>query len=90
MDKETTKLEIKNLIKHTVDMSLALDKLEDNFKIAGDLLDSMAVTNLILAIEEHFGFIFTDDDLSLETFSTLESLATVVHNRREKMNVSVD
>ena len=87
MDKETTKLEIKNLIQHTVDMNLTHDKLGDDFKIAGDLLDSMAVTNLILALEEHFGFNFSDDELSLDTFSTLQSLTDVVHNKLETLNV---
>ena len=87
MDRENTKHAIKSLLQHTVDMNLTPDKLLDDFKIAGDLLDSMAVTNLILALEEHFGFTFSDEELSLETFSTLESLTAVVHNRLEMLNV---
>ncbi|MBN1464150.1 acyl carrier protein [candidate division KSB1 bacterium] len=86
MDIETTKLEIKNLIQHTIDMNLTPEKLADDFKIAGDLLDSMAVTNLILALEEYFGFTFSDEELSLETFSTFESLAAVVHKKLEMLN----
>ncbi|MBN1559667.1 acyl carrier protein [candidate division KSB1 bacterium] len=87
MDRETTKREIKSLIQHTIDMNLTPDKLADDFKIAGDLLDSMAVTNLILALEEHFGFTFSDEELSLETFSTLESLSAVVHRKLEMQDV---
>jgi acyl carrier protein len=43
----------------------------------------MAVTNLILAIEEHFGFNFDDEELSAEAFETVASLAALVQQKRD-------
>ena len=41
-------------------------------------LDSMAVVNVITALEEHFGIAVADDEISAETFGTLGSLADFV------------
>ena len=41
-------------------------------------LDSMAVVNLITALEEHFGIAVDDDEISAATFETLGSLADFV------------
>ena len=44
-------------------------------------LDSMAVVSLIGALEEHFGIMVDDDDISANTFATLGSLAAFVDER---------
>jgi acyl carrier protein len=41
-------------------------------------LDSMAVVNLITALEEQFGIAVDDDEISAATFDTLGSLADFV------------
>lgn len=41
-------------------------------------LDSMAVVNLITALEGHFGITVEDDEISAATFETLGSLADFV------------
>ena len=41
-------------------------------------LDSMAVVNLITALEDHFGITVEDDEISAATFDTLGSLADFV------------
>jgi acyl carrier protein len=41
-------------------------------------LDSMAVVNLITALEDHFGITVEDDEISASTFETLGSLADFV------------
>ena len=41
-------------------------------------LDSMAVVNLITALEEHFGITVEDDEISADSFATLGSLAAFV------------
>ena len=41
-------------------------------------LDSMAVVNVITALEEHFGIAVEDDEISAATFETLGSLADFV------------
>ena len=44
-------------------------------------LDSMAVVNLITALEDHFGFIVADDEISAATFETLGSVAAFVEEK---------
>lgn len=44
-------------------------------------LDSMAVVTVITALEEHFGFIVDDDEISAETFETLGALAEFVERK---------
>jgi acyl carrier protein len=41
-------------------------------------LDSMAVVHVLAALEEQFGIIVADDDVSAETFATFGSLADFV------------
>ncbi len=41
-------------------------------------LDSMAVVNVITALEEQFGIAVDDDDISAATFETLGTLADFV------------
>ncbi len=44
-------------------------------------LDSMAVVNVITALEEHFGFTVNDDEISAKTFETLGSLTSFVEQK---------
>ena len=45
-------------------------------------LDSMAVINLITALEEHYGFSIADDEISADIFETLGSLAALVRRKQ--------
>ena len=44
-------------------------------------LDSMAVVNLIGALETHFGITVEDDEIGAATFETLGSLAAFVKSK---------
>ena len=44
-------------------------------------LDSMAVVNVITALEEHFGISVADDEIGAATFATLGSLSTFVEQK---------
>lgn len=44
-------------------------------------LDSMAVIGVIAALEEHFGIVIEDDDISARHFATLGSLTTFVQEK---------
>jgi len=50
---------------------------------AGLNLDSTAVLELILEIEEEFGIEFADEDLSVELFRTVGTLAAAVRAKVE-------
>jgi len=44
-------------------------------------LDSIAVVNLITALEDHFGITVADDEISASTFETLGSLARFIEHK---------
>jgi acyl carrier protein len=53
----------------------------DSMQLIGNLLDSMVVTKLVAALEEAYGFMFDDEDLSAEAFETVPSLAALVRKK---------
>jgi len=57
--------------------------LDRSTPLLGNLpeLDSMAVVHVLAALEEQFGIIVEDDDVSAETFSTFGSLADFVESK---------
>jgi acyl carrier protein len=70
-------------LKHLVaglDIQLGVDQIDETvFLFEGGLgLDSFAVVDLIVAIEEEFGIEFPEPDLTPESFQDLRTLGTVV------------
>jgi acyl carrier protein len=57
--------------------------LDRSTPLLGNLpeLDSMAVVHVLAALEEHFGIVVSDDDVSAETFATFGSLADFVETK---------
>ena len=47
-------------------------------------LDSMAVIGVIAALEDSFGIVVDDDDISASTFETLGSLAAFVAEKTQQ------
>jgi len=74
-------------VKTIVLQTLQLGNRGAHFNAASPLLgaipelDSMAVVNVITALEEHFGFYADDDEISADTFETLGSLADFVNQK---------
>jgi acyl carrier protein len=77
--------EVKTLLIDVLNLGPAGQALEADSLLLGSLpeLDSMAVVTLIGALEEHFGIMVDDDDISASTFATLGSLAAFVAERAE-------
>ena len=77
--------EVKNLLIDVLNLGPAGHALTADSPLLGSLpeLDSMAVVTLIGALEEHFGIMVDDDDISASTFATLGSLAGFVAERAE-------
>ena len=73
--------DIKKVIINSVGSGVPIDSLTEDFPLVGNILDSMAITNLILALEEHFDFIFDDDELSAEVFETVGSLTDFINQK---------
>jgi len=48
----------------------------------GGVLDSVGIVQLLSMLEDRMGFDFDDDDLSLESLSTVESLIKLISENR--------
>ena len=75
--------EVKNVLIDVLNLGPAGERLDADSPLLGNLpeLDSMAVVTLIGALEEHFGIVVDDDDISASTFETLGSLAAFVERK---------
>jgi acyl carrier protein len=75
--------EVKNILIDVLNLGAAGQSLDADSPLLGSLpeLDSMAVVTLIGALEDHFGIVVDDDDISASTFETLGSLAAFVASK---------
>jgi acyl carrier protein len=75
--------EVKKILIDVLNLGAAGQALEADSPLLGSLpeLDSMAVVTLIGALEEHFGIVVDDDDISASTFETLGSLSAFVASK---------
>ena len=72
--------EVKDVLTEVLSLGQAGRELGPDSPLLGALpeLDSMAVVSVIAALEERFGIMVDDDDISASTFATLGSLAGFV------------
>lgn len=79
----TTMNEVKMIVGNTLQLGNRTDALVPESPLLGSIpeLDSMAVVNLIAALEDHFGFSVNDDEISAESFATLSSLTEFVERK---------
>ena len=79
----TTVDAVKAVVVETLDVEGRADAISATTPLLGSLpeLDSMAVLELVLALEQRFGIAVGDDDVTAEVFETLESLTAFVNER---------
>lgn len=72
--------DVKRLLIDVLCLSGAEAEMDADTPLLGSLpeLDSMAVVNVIGALEEQFGITVEDDEISARTFATLGSLSAFV------------
>lgn len=75
--------EVKNILGDVLGLGEAANALNQQSALLGSIpeLDSMAVVQLIAAMEEQFGFTVDDDEIDASTFATVGSLATFVEQK---------
>ncbi|SFB74668.1 acyl carrier protein [Massilia yuzhufengensis] len=75
--------DVKRILADVLSLGDAANSLTAQSPLLGSIpeLDSMAVVNLIGALEEHFGFEIDDDEISASTFETLGSLTAFVEQK---------
>jgi len=74
---------VKDLLAQTLQLGPRADSLTPDSQLLGALpeLDSMAVVTILTAMEEHFGFVVDDDEISADTFATLGTLTAFVEQK---------
>jgi len=82
-----TRQDVSNRVKQLLIDGLSLDitpaNMPEDMLLLGDLpeFDSMAIVSIITEIEENFGFMAEDDELSAEVFESVATLVDFVHAR---------
>tara|TARA_R110002073_G_scaffold56029_6_gene143060 strand:+ start:2480 stop:2731 length:252 start_codon:yes stop_codon:yes gene_type:complete len=74
---------VKNVLCNVLSITDRKDSLTEDSVLLGNIpeLDSMAVVNIITALEEHLDIIIEDDEISAENFETLGKLTQFVENK---------
>lgn len=75
--------DVRNILANVLSLGERKVSLNQDSALMGSLpeLDSMAVINVLTALEEHFGITVEDDEISATTFETLGSLARFVEQK---------
>ena len=75
--------EVRNILSDVLSLGERRNSLNEDSPLLGAIpeLDSMAVVNVITALEEHFDITVDDDEISAKTFETLGSLAQFVEQK---------
>lgn len=68
--------EIKEIIGSVLQLGNSVDSFDSSTQLLGSVpeFDSMAVVSLITAIEDNYGIVVDDDEVSAEIFETVGSL----------------
>jgi len=77
--------ELKSILGEVLSLGSRADRFTDQTPLLGSLpeLDSMAVVSVITTLEERFGIVVGDDEISAETFATFGSLRRFVDEKLE-------
>jgi acyl carrier protein len=75
--------EVKKVVGSALQIGGRAQQMDANAPLLGAVpeLDSIAVVNLIAALEEHFGITVEDDEIGASTFETLGSLALFIERK---------
>ncbi len=75
--------EVRNVLSDVLCLGERKNLLNVDSSLLGSIpeLDSMAVVNVITALEEHFEITVDDDEISAKTFETLGSLTYFVEQK---------
>lgn len=85
MDQTTTTIEdVKAVLVSVLGIEDRAASIDEGTELLGSLpeLDSMAVLELVAALEERFGISIDDDDVTAEVFENLGTLAALVDEKR--------
>lgn len=74
---------IRSILKDVLQLGQRADKLDASTGLFGSIpeFDSVAVVTVLTALEDKFGILIEDDDISAETFETVGKLTAFVDQK---------
>jgi len=80
---ENIMAQLKQIIANDLDVNRKIEEIKDDVSLfeEGIGLDSVAVMEFITLIEKRFGFQLAEDELNMEPFRTLQTLAQFIQNK---------
>jgi len=78
-----TEQQVREILRDVLSLGPRADRLQEGSALLGAIpeLDSMAVVNVIAALEDRFGFTVEDDEINGATFESLGSLVSFVRDK---------
>ena len=76
---------VKMVVGNALQLGARMQAMDASTPLLGAIpeLDSMAVVNVITALEEHFDISIADDEIGAATFATLGSLSDFIERKLE-------
>ncbi len=74
---------VRNILKDVLQLGPRADGLQETTSLFGSIpeFDSVAVVSVLTALEDRFGIMIEDDEISAETFETVGNLTRFVDNK---------
>ena len=74
---------VRSILKDVLQLGPRADALQESTTLFGSIpeFDSVAVVTVLTALEDRFGILIEDDDISAETFETVGNLTAFVDQK---------
>jgi acyl carrier protein len=77
--------QIRQILAQNGRLAVPIDRLTDEADLFAAGLDSLAIVNVLMSLEEHFDIELPDELLSRRTFASIASISRVVTDLTERV-----